>query len=274
MKKAVICKNNSIGNDQQGIKLYNFNKKHNKSLKFYNSWSSETTRATSFFNQWAAGLIESDGCIYISKKGYISYEVTMGIREIAALYKLKAVFGGSVSKRVNANAFRWRLHKDKFVYRFTCSINGYIYMKELNYKKVLDKYNLNFFKVPLVYDNAWLSGFFEGDGSVNINIRNYQITLSISQKSLNILEQIQSIYGGIIYYDKSWDGYVWAVSESESLEELLLYFTRFPLKSGKNADIRSAKRFYGWKLQGYHKASTKKKKLDLFIKQFQKRKKI
>jgi hypothetical protein len=55
----------------------------------YNSYlveTSETTRATLFnhtetkFNEWLAGLIDGDGSLLISKQGYISCEITMGLK--------------------------------------------------------------------------------------------------------------------------------------------------------------------------------------------------
>jgi hypothetical protein len=121
---------------------------------------------------------------------------------------------------------------------------------------------------------GWLSGFFEGDGYVNLNSLTYQITLSISQKQINILENIQQIYGGNIYFDKSWNGYKWEISNKSELINIFKYFSLFPLRSSKNSDIISAKRFFRYKLLNYHLDETKQSMLNHFIKLFQKRKKI
>ena len=59
--------------------------------------------------------------------------------------------------------------------------------------KVLTIYNIKYKKVPLTVKSAWLSGFFEGCGYVNINKNNYQIMLSISQKTNIILELIPTM---------------------------------------------------------------------------------
>lgn len=58
------------------------------------------------FKNWLAGLIDSDGGFYISKKNYISCEITMHEKEVQTLYFLKEKLGGSVSKREKTKAFR------------------------------------------------------------------------------------------------------------------------------------------------------------------------
>ena len=109
---------------------------------------------------------------------------------------------------------------------------------------------------------------------VNINKNNYQITLSISQKNKEILDLILKEFGGSIHYDKSLHGYLWNVSSKKDLLFLFQYFTLYPLKSTKNIDIISAKRFFRYKLMNYHLDTLKYQKLNNFINLFQKRKKI
>jgi len=271
---AVICKNDKYRINQQE-RLNAFNKEHNSYLKKKNNRSSETKRVISLeFKQWLAGLIDSDGCMYISNKGYISFEITVGNREIQALYKIKKLYGGSITKRLGVNAYRWRLHKKQLNIEFVNAINGFIYMKKQKLVDILKIMNIEYKQIPFSKKSAWLSGFFEGDGSVNINKNTYQITLSISQKKKDILLLIQLHFGGNLFYDKSWNGYKWEVSSQSDLENLFLYFTEFPLKSLKNCDLVSAKRFYRWKLKGFHKQEDKIKQLNHFINLFQKRKKI
>lgn len=40
------------------------------------------------FNEWLAGVIDGDGSIRLSKKGYGSLEVVIEIRDKACLYKI------------------------------------------------------------------------------------------------------------------------------------------------------------------------------------------
>lgn len=268
-----VSENVKIGINQQEM-LNDFNIRINKKLKEFNS-SSETTCIISF-NQWLGGLMDSDGCFYFSKNGYLTCEINLSMREIDSLYKIKSKFGGSITHRVSENCLRWRLHKEDLLIKFLSALNGNIYHKIDKFEKAM---NLYLPEVTIKTNNfnesgAWLSGFFEGDGCVNINSNNYQLNINISQKTSDILEKIQKVYGGNLYYDKSWSGYKWEVSNKKDLLFLFEYFTLYPLKSKKNSDIISAKRFFRYKLLDYHLNPLKQQQLNHFIKSFQNRRKI
>ena len=47
------------------------------------------------WNEWLAGLIDGDGCLLVSKGGYPSCEITMGIEDEHALLQVKQKLGGS-----------------------------------------------------------------------------------------------------------------------------------------------------------------------------------
>lgn len=273
MKNSHINDNYKIKINQQEI-LNDFNIRINKKLKEFKS-SSETTRIISFY-QWVGGLMDSDGTFYLSKKNYLSCEITVGLREYNCLYKIKSKFGGTIQKRLKSKSIRWRLSKKVLLQNFLKALNGYIYLKKEKYKQVMQLYlpNENIKEIDFIFSGAWLSGFFEGDGYVNLNKNNYQIVFSISQKNKNILEKIKFKFNGYIFFDKSWNGYKWEIYNKEDLLNLFEYFTLYPLKSYKNVDIISAKRFFRYKLLGYHLNKLKLKKLNHFIKLFQKRKKI
>jgi ubiquinol-cytochrome c reductase cytochrome b subunit len=273
-KKISHISKNSIMkfNQQETLNLNDFNIIINKCLKLFNE-SSETTRTISFY-QWLAGLIEADGCFCISKKNYVSCEITVNSRKIKSLYKIKKYFFGRISHRKNTNSFRWRLHKKQHVKHLLNSVNGYVYLKVDKFKEVLNLFDLKFKQHEFSFYNAWLSGFFEGGGYANINKTNYQITLSILQKNTFIFLLIKKYFGGNIFYDKSWNGYSWYVTSKKDLLLIFKYFTLYPLKSDKNSDIISVKRFFRYKIMNYHLNSLKFKQLNHFIDLFQKRKKI
>jgi hypothetical protein len=48
-----------------------------------------------------------------------------------------------------------------------------------------------------------MSGFFDADGTITINSNNWQLSLSISQKTSELLEPLTDLYGGSIYIDRS-----------------------------------------------------------------------
>lgn len=268
-----ISKNVKIGINQQEM-LNDFNIRINKKLKEFNS-SSETTRAISF-NEWLGGMMDSDGCFYLSKKNYLRCDITVSTHEIDSLYKIKAKFGGSIYLREGVNAYRWELYKKNLVKQFLISLNGHIYQKIDKYDQVMKIYapEVQVIRKDFKLSGAWFSGFFEGDGCVFLSKRDRDITFTITQKKSQILEHIKNVYGGNISYNKTRNLYVWRASNKEDLLNLFDYFTLNPLKSTKNADIVSAKRFFRYRLLGYHLDKSKHKQLDHFIKLFRDRRKI
>ena len=266
-----LVSKNFIKKFNQQVTLNDFNILINKRLKEFNG-SSETTRAISF-NQWLAGLIDAAGCFYISKLNCVSCELTLSGRELSALFKIKRVFGGSISKRLNTKSYRWRLHKKEQLINLLHALNGFIYLKVDVFKKVLSLFNIEFKSFDFSTNNAWLSGFFEGDGYININRSNFQIVFSVSQKNRTVLDLIQKHFHGHII-DDSWKGYTWYVSSKDDLIFLFEYFTLYPFYSNKNSDIITAKRFFRYKLQNYHLDTAKRSLLIHCIDLFQERKKI
>jgi hypothetical protein len=63
---------------------------------------SSSTQSELHWNQWLAGLIDGDGCLLVSKAGYASCEITMGIEDEHALMQIKQKLGGSVKSRSGA----------------------------------------------------------------------------------------------------------------------------------------------------------------------------
>lgn len=271
-KKSQLSENyNRYVNQQEMLDFFNI--EVNNQLKERNR-SSETTRIISF-NEWLGGLIDADGCFYFSKQGYLSCEIILAKREVIALYKIKKIYGGSITFRKKENCYRWRLHKKELLIKLLINLNGNIRVKLDVYKKAVNMYipNLVISYKEFINSGAWFSGFVEGDGSFVISDK-YTLFISLSQKKINILQDILLVFGGNIYYDKSWKGYIWKAFNKIDLFFLFLYFTRYPLLSLKNCDIFTLKRFYRWKLMNYHKDKFKKRQLDHFLLLFKKRKKI
>ena len=90
--------------------------------------SSETTRVACLnnFSYWLAGLIDGDGSLLVSRKGYTSCEITVHSSEVFTLFKVKKLLGGKIKKREKANAFRWRLHNTAGMKQLVNLINGKI----------------------------------------------------------------------------------------------------------------------------------------------------
>ena len=61
--------------------------------------------------------------------------------------------------------------------------------------KLCIKYGITLiYPKPLTFNNGWLSGFIDSDGSVYVNVKSGQIFISASQKNMYLLEPL--IYGG------------------------------------------------------------------------------
>ena len=215
------------------------------------------------FNHWLAGLIDGDGCFAISKKGYGSCEITLKEREIQALYKIKQIYGGSITKRTNTKAVRWRLHNRSGLIKLLNNLNNKIILskRQNQFKEICNLYeiqpkfsnnNLNF--------TSWLTGFMEAEGHFGIQRFNYQLSISISQKDRNILELIRNSWNcGSIYYDSSWDGWIYYITKKEDLLQLFKYFELFPFKSTMQADFITFKRLFLFKERKYHLMEQHKK---------------
>jgi hypothetical protein len=87
--------------------------------------TSETTR-TSRFNEWLSGLIDGDGTLQISKKGYPSCEITVHLSDEKMLRIIQNELGGSIKPRSGVQAVRWRLHNKEGIIDLIHRINGNI----------------------------------------------------------------------------------------------------------------------------------------------------
>jgi len=209
------------------------------------------------WNQWLAGLIDGDGCFILTKKGYASLEITMNIRDEHALQIIKNVYGGSIKLRSNANALRYRLHHKSGLLYLINHVNGHIRNSNrlIQLNKICEKYELNIIHPDkLIYDDGWLSGFFDADGTVTINRINSQLSISVSQKTVELLQPLVELYGGNIYIDNSTNSFKWYITKREHIIGIIEYFKIHPSRSAKNNRLHLIPKFYELKDLKAHKA--------------------
>lgn len=217
------------------------------------------------FNEWLGGLIDGDGCFLISKKGYCSLEITMGIQEEYLLQTIKNKLGGSIKLRSGAKAIRYRLHNKKGLLDLIDRVNGNIHntIRLEQLKKLCLIYNISIKDpVPLTYNNGWFSGMFDSDGSICINTRlnnnlySYNITISVSQKKKENIIHFENIFKNKIIYSKEGYGhYIWYVTKKEEVLKMLAYFKKYPSKSIKRLRLHLVPKFYELKEIKAHKQS-------------------
>nr|YP_009546689.1 LAGLIDADG homing endonuclease [Heterodermia speciosa]AYP35429.1 LAGLIDADG homing endonuclease [Heterodermia speciosa] len=169
------------------------------------------------WNEWLAGVIDGDGCLLVSKSGYTSCEITMGLEDEHALAIIKQKLGGSIKLRSGVKALRYRLHNKKGMVELINRINGNIRhtsrIKQLDLICSILKINIKY-PSDLTINNGWFSGFFDADGTITYSIKNNhpQLTISVTNKLLVDVVAFKDIFSGNIYYDKGQNGYYkWSI---------------------------------------------------------------
>jgi len=207
------------------------------------------------FNEWLAGLIDGDGSLNVSKEGYVSLEITMGINDFATLMLIKNKLGGSVTLRAGVKAYRYRLHNKAGMIDLIHRINGNIRnsVRLIALKKVCALLNISYISpIKLSINSSWYSGFFDADGSVSINfhpssnshVSSPVVTISITNKYKVDVDPFL-IFKGNTYFNKSGYGhYIWSISSKKDILNILEYFKKYPVRSYKLARLKSIYRFY------------------------------
>nr|QNH92711.1 hypothetical protein [Wolfiporia cocos] len=246
---------NTLVGSSEAIRLLNFKilAKHLIGRLF-----SSSSDKDSKWREWLAGLIDGDGSFQLSKKGYASLEITMDIRDEHALQVIKNKYGGSIKLRSGAKALRYRLHHKKGLLALINDVNGQIRNSNrlLQLNKICHKYGLVLiYPDNLTYNNGWLSGMFDADGTVTINSTNTQLSISVSQKTAELLKPLIALYGGNIYIDRgSSKSFKWYITKREDILSLLEYFKLYSPKSAKKNRLHLISQFYELKDLKAHKS--------------------
>jgi len=178
---------------------------------------------TNKFNEWLAGLIDGDGYFLLSQQGYTSLEITMDIRDSYCLYIIKTKYGGSVKLRSGNQSMRYRLHHKIGLLLLLNDVNGLLRhsIRLLQYNKVCNKYEIGLITNKLLtYNNNWMGGFFDAAGTIIINTITKQLSISISQKTQELLIPLKELYGGEIYIDRSSNTFKWDLTKREDILKL------------------------------------------------------
>jgi hypothetical protein len=236
---------NSLVGTSEAIRLLSINTNSNR---HHVRMSSHLTMGNKKWNEWLAGLIDGDGCFKLTKKGYASLEIVMCIRDEHALQIIKNVYGGSLRLRSNSNALRYRLRHKSGLLALINDVNGHIRnsnrLVQLN--KICAKYELKLiYPEKLNYDNGWLSGFFDADGTVTINSTNAQLSIGASHKTSELLQPLVELYGGYVYIDRvNSQAFKWYITKREDILNLVEYFKKHPSRSAKKNRLHLIPKYY------------------------------
>ena len=181
--------------------------------------TSETKRAdtSNNFFSWLAGLIDGDGTLLVSQKGYTSLEITMGIEDLHLLRYIQDQLGGSVKLRSGVNAYRYRLHNKPGMINLINGINGHIRhsgrLAQLH--RVCVKLSIiPLMPAPLYTTSPWFAGFFDADGTIGFSFKGNlpQLSVRVTNKNNADVQPYKDIFGGNIYFDSSQNGYYqWSI---------------------------------------------------------------
>lgn len=226
-------------------------------------------------NEWLAGVIDGDGSFIISKQGYASIEITMDLRDEHALQIIKNTYGGSVKLRSGTKAVRYRLNNKAGMLNLISDVNGNIRnpVRLLQLNKICSRYGMEL-KWPkkLDYMNGWLSGIFDSEGTIKINKENGKLSISVYQKTTEILEQLKELYAGEIDIDRESNTYKWNLSKRENVISLIDYFKVNPSRTSKKARLHLIKEYYELKDMQAQKAlqgTILGKRYEYFIKKWE-----
>lgn len=201
------------------------------------------------FREWLAGLIDGDGYFLLSKNGYNSCEITMDARDKKVLYLIQHKYGGSVKQISNAYAFKYKLRNKSGLIALINDINGLIRnpTRLLQMNKLCIKFNIEL-KYPnnLTFNNGWLSGFIDSDGSIYYSESSGQVFISASQKNKYLLEPLIHIYGGRVDISSpKIEAFKYVVYRKAELFNLIdNYFSKYPLRTEKMKRVNLIKQFY------------------------------
>lgn len=201
------------------------------------------------FNEWLSGLIDGNGSFILTKEGYAYFKITMDIRDKKALYDIKQKFGGSIKAVANANALKYKLKHKKGLISLINNINGKIRnpVRLLQMNKLCVKYGIVLkYSNCLTFNNGWLSGFIDSDGSIYYNEKLGQVYISITQKNKYILEPLIKLYGGTIdILNPKVEAFKYIIYRKSELFYLIdQYFINYPLKTDKMKRLNLIKQFY------------------------------
>jgi hypothetical protein len=113
--------------------------------------------------------------------------------------------------------------------------------------KLCVKYDINLkYPDPLTFNDGWLSGFIDSDGSIYYNEASGQVFISLTQKNRYLLEPLITIYGGRVdILSPKIEAFKYVIYRKAEFFNLIdNYFSKYPLKTEKMKRVNLIKIFY------------------------------
>lgn len=245
-----------FSNKKNNSSVYDFSNFQKFSEKHKNLSSSKRE-----FLEWFLGFVEGDGSFGIHD-GRLVFVINLA--ELEILQKIRAELGFGVvftyeqQGRIYA---RYLVTKKDAILRLIHLFNGNIHLQKVQNRFTVwvQKYNENFcqengriqiqprcFPTQISLENGWLSGFFDAEGGFfaglsqqTLNQKHFRLRLNayVDQKNeLDVLQQIAFLFGVFNVTTRSSRKQTYRVecSTKKSLQNVLLYFERYNLRSKKH----------------------------------------
>lgn len=85
----------------------------------------------------------------------------------------------------------------------------------------------------------------DSDGSIHIDVKSGQLSISVTQKNKYLLDPLINLYGGKIYILNSKEAFKYTIFRKKEVLNLVDdYFSKYPLKSSKVRKFNLIKNFY------------------------------
>ena len=113
--------------------------------------------------------------------------------------------------------------------------------------KLCEKFNIELkYSDNITFNNGWLSGFIDSDGSIYYSESSGQVFISVSQKNKYLLEPLIHIYGGRVDISSpKTEAFKYVIYRKAELFNLIdNYFTKYPLRTKKFNRIKLIKELY------------------------------
>lgn len=222
------------------------------------------------FGHYLAGLIDGDGHFSSQQQLVIVFSSP----DVQLAYYIKKVIGfGHVKKVNNKNAYLYIISNKDGMIKTINLINGklrtfnkfnQVFNNILAHSKYSDlAENIKFkFNDSNDFNNHWIAGFSDADGSFQIKIvnrnnrprsevrLNFQIDFSVSlrgngkQKDKDVLLLIKEVFGGNMGHRESQDTYYYGSTSFGSAKKVINYFDHFHLQSSKHNNYLKWRKVY------------------------------
>jgi ubiquinol-cytochrome c reductase cytochrome b subunit len=206
------------------------------------------------FNEWLAGVIDGDGYFHILSSKYPSLTIEMEKKNLSLLLYISDKIGGLIYTDLKGrpNVVRLTVRKRSNMIDLVNRINGNIRnsIRVLQFTKVCEMFHISYiWAAPLIYDNAWMSGFFDADGTIIARFsKPFGIRIHITNKYSDDLEHLESVYGGKTYAVRDNNGntyaHRWIVSSRAGIISLSAYFKLYPPRSHKFSRVTMIESYY------------------------------